>query len=129
LADELGSGVRRLHYYVPRYSGKEPELIDGDVFRIVVPLDEGYSYDAGTASKQLVNNLKGNGCTINCTNDCTIIEREILKYLANNPEATQTQIASNIGKSLRTVKSIMASLKNKGILKREGTNKTGYWIV
>jgi len=46
LADELGSGVRRLYRYVPRYSGKTPELIDGDVFRIIVPLDDNYSYDA-----------------------------------------------------------------------------------
>ncbi|MCL2499836.1 MAG: putative DNA binding domain-containing protein [Defluviitaleaceae bacterium] len=129
LADELGSGVRRLHYYVPRYSGKEPELLDGDVFRIIVPLDDGYSYDAGTASKQFVDNLKGNGCTINCTNDCTIIEQEILKHLVNNPKATQTQIASNIGKSLRTIKTSMALLKSKGIIRREGTNKNGMWIV
>ena len=31
LADELGSGVRQLHHYVPRYSGMNPELIDGDI--------------------------------------------------------------------------------------------------
>jgi ATP-dependent DNA helicase RecG len=40
LADELGSGVRNLYYYVPRYSGKPPKMIDGDVFRIIVPLDD-----------------------------------------------------------------------------------------
>jgi ATP-dependent DNA helicase RecG len=45
LADELGSGVRKLHRYVPRYSGKAPELINGDVFRIIVPLDDSYSCD------------------------------------------------------------------------------------
>ena len=27
------------------YSGEEPEFIEGDVFRIIVPLDEEYSYD------------------------------------------------------------------------------------
>ena len=27
------------------YSGKEPEFIEGDVFRIIVPLNEDYSYD------------------------------------------------------------------------------------
>jgi ATP-dependent DNA helicase RecG len=37
LADELGSGTKRLYHYVPRYSGKNPEIIDGDVFRIIVP--------------------------------------------------------------------------------------------
>lgn len=44
-ADQLGSGVRNLFKYSKFYSGKEPEFAEGDVFRIVVPLDEKYSYD------------------------------------------------------------------------------------
>jgi len=32
LADELGSGVRKLFYYVKRYSGEDPQMIDGDIF-------------------------------------------------------------------------------------------------
>lgn len=31
--------------YTKFYSGKEPELNEGDVFRITVPLDEEYSFD------------------------------------------------------------------------------------
>ncbi|MEH2956214.1 ATP-binding protein [Candidatus Merdisoma sp. JLR.KK006] len=46
-SDQLGSGVRNLFKYVKLYSGKEPEFKEGDVFRIMVPLDEAYSYDAG----------------------------------------------------------------------------------
>ena len=45
MADELGSGVRNLFNYVPKYSGKMPELIDGDIFKIIIPLDDDYSYD------------------------------------------------------------------------------------
>jgi ATP-dependent DNA helicase RecG len=46
MADELGSGVRNLYRYGKIYSGKNPQLIDGDVFRIIVPLDDNYSFDA-----------------------------------------------------------------------------------
>ena len=63
LADELGSGVRKLYTYVPRYSGKDPELIDGDIFRIIVPLDDNYSYDVEMDKKfrnRLVSEF-GNG--------------------------------------------------------------------
>ena len=42
LADELGSGMRKLYNYGQRYSGSLPHLIDGDVFRIIVPLDDEY---------------------------------------------------------------------------------------
>lgn len=44
-ADQLGSGVRNLFKYSKYYSGKRPEFMEGDIFRIIVPLDDSYSYD------------------------------------------------------------------------------------
>lgn len=38
LSDQLGSGVRNLYKYTKIYSGQEPELIEGDVFKTIVPL-------------------------------------------------------------------------------------------
>ena len=40
LADELGSGMRNTYKYTKLYSGGEPEFIEGDVFRTVVPLSD-----------------------------------------------------------------------------------------
>ena len=40
LADELGSGMRNTYKYTKLYSGGEPEFIEGDVFRTVVPLND-----------------------------------------------------------------------------------------
>jgi len=37
--------VRNIFKYSKYYSGKEPEFIEGDVFRLIVPLNEDYSYD------------------------------------------------------------------------------------
>lgn len=45
LSDQLGSGVRNLFKYGKLYSGAEPKIIDGDVFRIVMPLNDEYSVD------------------------------------------------------------------------------------
>ena len=36
LADELGSGVRNMMKYGKAYGDDDPELIEGDVFRIIV---------------------------------------------------------------------------------------------
>ena len=47
-ADQLGSGVRNLFKYSKYYSGQEPQFIESDVFRIIVPLDDEYSYDFGS---------------------------------------------------------------------------------
>lgn len=38
LADELGSGMRNTYKYTKLYSGAEPQFIEGDVFRTVIPL-------------------------------------------------------------------------------------------
>ena len=51
LSDRLGSGVRKIFKYSKIYSGGEPEFIDGDVFRIIVPLDDEYSFDMESTTK------------------------------------------------------------------------------
>ena len=124
LADELGSGVRNLYKYGRRYSGKEPDLIEGDVFRIIVPLDDAYSFDRGE-NKVQSQDVKCSFCTL----DCTLVEKAILDFLRGNATAKQAEIADAIGKSLRTVKGEMASLREKGLLRREGTKKNGRWVV
>lgn len=100
-------------------------MIDGDVFRIIVPLDDEYSYDVGDRKVQ----LKGNDCTLSSTFDCTNTQSSILEILIDNPSATQVEIAEFIGKSIRTIKNDMAVLKEKGILKRQGGKKHGVWVV
>ena len=125
LADELGSGVRRLYRYVPRYSGKEPELIDGDVFRIIVPLDDSYSFDTEINKTQ----IKAPSKRRSNNNDCALTEIAVLAYLRENPDATQVETAKAIGKSRREVQDAIAILKEKRMLKREGSKRNGRWIV
>ena len=43
-ADQLGSDVRNLFKYSRLYSGEDPEFIEGDIFKIIVPLNEKYSF-------------------------------------------------------------------------------------
>jgi ATP-dependent DNA helicase RecG len=71
------------------------------------------------------NDLKCKSCTLNCT----LNETEILEYLKNNPFATQKKVAEAVNKSLRTVKTNISSLQEKGLLIREGAKKSGKWIV
>jgi ATP-dependent DNA helicase RecG len=37
-ADQLGSGIRNLYTYTKLYSGGVPELIEGDIFKTIIPL-------------------------------------------------------------------------------------------
>ena len=69
--------------------------------------------------------LKGNNCTLNCT----LNELAVLKAIKKNPTITQKSLAEIIGKSERTVKMITAALKEKGILIRTGSKKSGKWEI
>ena len=65
----------------------------------------------------------------NDTLDCTLDELAILKILKENGKVRQDEIAGQIGKSLRTVKRIMASLVAKNIIARENGKRNGVWVV
>lgn len=56
-ADQLGSGVRNLFKYSQYYSGQEPEFVESDIFKIIVPLDDAYSYDYNTRKEQSANKV------------------------------------------------------------------------
>ena len=119
LADELGSGVRNLYHYVKRYSGKDPELLDGDVFRIIVPLDDSYSAES-EADKPPLNHADFG---INET------QQKITALMAANPEITAGQIAESISVTRRQIELSISKLKALGIIEREGARKNGRWIV
>lgn len=54
LADELGSGMRNTYKYTKMYSGGEPQFVEGDVFRITIPLTDVATATVGPTSQNLV---------------------------------------------------------------------------
>ena len=73
----------------------------------------------------IIDNSKSQNGTLNCTLD----EIALLKFLKDNPEAKQTEIAEHIGKSPRTVKRMTPSLIERGLLERENGKRNGKWVV
>ena len=63
-----------------------------------------------------------------CKN-CTLEEIAVLRVIQSNPSATQKLIATEIGKSERTVKSITARLQEQGILIRKNGKRNGHWEI
>ena len=67
------------------------------------------------------NDLKGNNYTLE--------EQAIINILKINPATTQEEISRQINKSVRTVKTYMAEMQEKGIIERKNGKKNGEWIV
>ncbi len=63
-----------------------------------------------------------------CKN-CTLEEAAVLLLVQKNPSITQKQIAAQIGKSERTVKTITVNLVEKGIIIRRNGKRNGYWEI
>jgi ATP-dependent DNA helicase RecG len=134
MADELGSGVRNLYRYGKLYSGKTPQLIDGDVFRIIVPLDDSYSFDARIGKPQSAKSKRkikaqNQSAKSKRKDNHTLTEAAVLEYMKKHPETTQTEIAEAIGKSRRTIQNTIAGLKHGGVVEREGARSKGRWVV
>jgi ATP-dependent DNA helicase RecG len=125
LMDEPGSGVKRLFHYGTLYSGQNPVLIDGDVFRFILPLDEEHSHETGKSKTLSVDN----GCTLNCTLGCSSTEKAIMKFIYENPAATQAELTVATGNTLRAVKLGMESLQQKGMIRRDRGKRSGIWVV
>lgn len=141
-SDQLGSGVRNLYKYTKLYSGKSPTFQEGDIFRIIVPLDESYSFDKVAIDDidpkldpkldpkpdpkldpkpSLKHGLKSEGISEN--------EKSILNLIKTNPSITRKQLVEITGISDSSVKRLLALLQEKHHIRREGSKRTGKWII
>lgn len=56
-------------------------------------------------------------------------EQQVLEYLRENPRSTKEQIATAIGQSRSSVTRHIQALIAKDVMRRMGSNKTGYWHI
>ena len=107
------------------YSGQKPQFIEGDVFRIIVPLDDDYSFDFG--QHEHVNQLNQSD-QLNQT-DLSEDEIILLNLIKEHPDMTNSLLAEALGWSISRVKYYIQKLKKSGKIKRKGTNRSGKWYV
>ena len=151
-ADILGSGVRNLYRFTKIYSGSEPELVDGDVFRITVPLglsDEEVSDNAlgdGEMSdnvsdnapwgEEVSDNVSDNApwdegmsdnVSDNALEDDEMSDKAhreaILAYLDVNAEIGAAEAGKLIGRNPRTARRVLLQLAGEGIVAVTGANR------
>ena len=149
-AEQLGSGVRNLFKYSRFYSGQDPEFVEGDIFKTIVPLDDNYSLEHrnganGDSSCGTIDTISADrvrepsipyaadrrsfSFSEKSAGILSQEEVEILDRVKKNPYLTQSQIQKEMRISLRSVKRIMSRLQQKGILIRKGNNRSGSWMI
>ena len=58
-----------------------------------------------------------------------INEKALLLMLNFNPSSTAADVAKKVGISLRGAEKMIKRLKDAGIISREGSRKSGLWII
>ncbi|MCL1790224.1 MAG: putative DNA binding domain-containing protein [Peptococcaceae bacterium] len=122
-ADSLGSGVRNLVKYTKLYSGGEPELIEGEIFKTIIPLGSNVPVSvAGNVAGKVADKLP-----INIADKLTHAERIFLKrlepYFNEHEWITNAQAREITEKAEGSVKRFLRNLVNKGLLEIRGENK------
>ena len=81
-----------------------------------------------SASNDVKSARMGDGVSLKCKN-CTLEELAVLRIVQKKPSVTQKEIAAEIGKSERTVKSITVALQEKNVIQRINGKRNGYWSI
>ena len=111
-ADELGSGVRNLYHYLPIYSGQNPCLEEGDMFRLVLPLKKG-------EDANIVGPVNGpvNGPV------------KLLEIIKKNPGKRKSNLAAISHLSERTVKRYLEEDLKTVVEFRGAPKNGGYYAI
>ena len=108
LVEKVGSGILRINSAMNKYGIKEPRFeIDDNWFTII--LDRKRIETLGRGSEKS--------------------SEKIIDMMIENQSVSAKEMANIIGISPRAVEKHISNLKNKGIVKRIGSSKKGYWEV
>ena len=128
---DLTQGITETNIYLERFFRSMLLGEEHDLRNRIMHVDWG-KVDGETTPQSAKHEDKsaktGDGLPPKCKN-CTLEEVAVLRIVQKNRYATQKEIAAEIGKSERTVKSITIALQDKQILKRVNGKRNGYWEV
>ena len=148
IIEGYGSGIPRLIEDCRRYGLPAPELeeiagglrvnlfrrgsgapseTDDRIAYPTDPTDSANQTNQTNQTNQSKNSVIGaSGLPIK-EDDLSDIEKQLLAKIKPNPSITQKQLAGDLGISINQVKYYTASLKEKGIIEREGSLRKGSW--
>ena len=145
--------------YSTLYSGKQPEFKEGDVFRIIVPLDEAYSFDIAakqrnadkvsesadkvsesadkasesadkTVYKDFLIPDKNGKSSISIEKETwTDQEKILMAYLCEYDKITSGKTGELLGIKQRRARAILKEMADRNILSKQGAYRNTEYIL
>jgi ATP-dependent DNA helicase RecG len=122
-ADQLGSGIRNLYKYSKLYSGCEPELIEGDIFKTIIPLASVVGKQTNKTSEKTSEKNK----RIKQANKTSEKKNEIVNYAKEHGRVTVAELTELFGLSAGRVRAILLEMVKDGDLKKIGKTKSVHY--
>jgi len=120
-ADQLGSGIRNLYKYTKLYSGEEPEFIEGDIFKTIIPLV--------SASGKQANKTSGKIKRIKQANKTSEKKDAIVGFIAEHGKVTVAELTELFSLSEGRVRAILLEMVKAGAIKKNGRTKSVYYTL
>lgn len=127
----LQKGITETTVYLERFF-RSMLLGEVNTFRnreLHIDWKEAETSDSGQSARDMVQSANSALNLPSKCKSCTLEEVAVLRVVQAKPTATQKEMAAEIGKSERTVKSITVTLQEKGILQRVGGKRDGRWEI
>lgn len=131
--------------YSTLYSGKQPEFKEDDVFRIIVPLDEAYSFDIAAKQRNadkvsesadktvykdfLIPDKNGKTSILIEKETRTDQEKILMAYLYEYDKITSGKAGELLGVKQRRARAILKEMADRNILSKQGAYRNTEYIL
>ena len=128
---DLTNGITETTVYLERFFRSMLLGEEHDLRNRIMHVDWGKTEDSAVSqsANQVVQSAKTSNGLLSKCKICTLEEVAVLRIVQKKPNVTQKEMAAEIGKSERTVKTITVNLQEKGILRRVNGKRNGLWEI
>lgn len=111
MVEQVGSGIGRIKDQMKAAKLSEPLFKTAGMFTVVLQRPE---------------KISGKGSGKSSPGDA---REEIIRLIRNNPSITREELANTVGITIKGVDYHLTKMQKEGMLEREGSRKTGIWVL
>lgn len=132
IIESWGTGIKRMYSSCREYGIREPELLEiGDSFRVNL-YRPSYKNNSKSSSKNSTkSSLKSSSKSSlkSSSKNLSTTQNKILEMIQKNPKVTQEKMSEKMTISKRAIQKNIKEMVERGIVKREGSARNGYWKI
>jgi len=132
--EQMGTGIERMRNATREARVAQPIFELSDFFKVTFKRVETKSsigrQSAATAGSDIVDNI-ADSIVDSIVDNYSIneVQAKILMHMRDNPRISASQLANIVGMAQRNVQAHIKSLKERGLIRREGSAFGGHWVV